>query len=423
MQPRSLAASQPRSLAASQPRSLAAGASLASLLLIGEPPAVRGQGCNLDGCPAPARPGCTPSTHCPGGGDDAIAIVHASVNPCRGGGYPGGSFDLTGTQYEGLCISGDALCGTGCLPSTPFPLFPTTLRLWQFNDTATSGYLVGNHGCQDQFCTQSIVNGGLDLLTDPTCLLPVGFWLLWQANWFGPEMDGSPSNLRTVAEMSDLDLNGEGTKFHLSWYLTASVDVTAGYDFDRVKGADRNGGCGPADPNATTVPSLTVVGRTLPCINSSTPTLGSTNQADSNFFDVSVSFTEPTPAFFTEAGIADPMNRLIEGYEVLAATLTEPTTSAHDPFSPSTWTPVGDPAAPSQALGTLRYGTRQATVALPKAGGASFWLATRVIYSDCGLNGSESAHPGCTPNGMWGSSSSPRLGSKVSSHCGPVKGP
>lgn len=127
----------------------------------------------------------------------------------------------------------------------------------------------------------------------------------------------------------------------------------------------------------------------------------------------------PEPEYYSEIGRWDPGRRLIEGYEIVfqqGAPGAEPTSS--NPCDG--WEPVRDPANPGVELGTVPYGTCSVTVAVPIGDGCAAtppewtWLATRLVYNDCSVNGSRLADPDCPV------APTTRLGSMVSRHCGPV---
>ena len=114
----------------------------------------------------------------------------------------------------------------------------------------------------------------------------------------------------------------------------------------------------------------------------------------------------------------DPEAPLIEGYQLAFTHDVEPTSSQWDQ---TLWTPVFDPNNPGQPLDPVRFGTREVDVSLPDRTG-DFWLAARVLYADCTLNGSFAVRPDCAVTPPQ-SAADPVAGTHLSKHCGPVRRP
>lgn len=386
------------------------------LALLSSPPA-RGTGCNLLSPPCPNGP--SQSDDCAGGCGNSVTLSHASGNVC--GANPsataGGSFNLTGTQYENTCRETQGGPNPVCTPSMrgPCTVLKPRLRFWEYDD-----YGRANFGCRFWVERCWLANWKLDL-NAPN---PDGRWRMQSVDWFsganphgvdGCYVGGTP---RTVAEVSDVFPPVEGSIDHSSWYLVAAVEYDGRFLFDRIKGGDvpAAAGCAPPDVSAHPVSAVRIAGRDpAACIGNTTPTEITTT---GGFLDVTVEIADPTPPYYTEAGRHDPAARLLDGYRIFYKVGAEPTTSDRQAGG---WLPALDPAT-SQVLGTLAYGTRQRSVRVPVSGGQFIWFAARLVYADCSLNGSKVADPSCSPTSPFYNANDPVLGTQLGQHCGPVQG-
>lgn len=291
------------------------------------------------------------------------------------------------------------------------------IRYGHYNNWKT-----GNSGCIDLAATATLVNSVNDVAWGTA-----GYWFMYQGNWangLGSGADGFPAaaagELRTVLEASFVDTPAEGTINHRSWYMVASTNVTNDYDFDTVKGGT---GCTPATIGPVAVPPLTINGAVGGCIGNGTPTGGNDNAVNpTGFFDIGVTFTNPSPNYYDEVGINTPGKPLIAGYQVVyrggtgVTGASEPTSSMFAAGSPATqlWSVAMDATDPTKPAFFAR-GTATGNVALPKTGACApsascwYWLATRIIYTDASIN----VLPVTAGSNLW-------LASEVSSHCGPV---
>jgi len=345
---------------------------------------------------------CGSTMPCAGGCLSSTPIAHPTASPCVAG---HGSFDLIGTQFENTCSLGMGGC----------PVMTPPMRFWQFDH-----YDPANNGCQAQNDTvnnlEYLVNASLDDLTPG---LANGHWYMWQPNWSGPMVDKcytgapGPPTPRTVVELSAVDARPgfEGTTAHAAWYILASVPLTAnGFDFDTITGGT---GCTPQELQKQPVPTVSVMGRSLPCTNNTTPTTSQTADALTGYFDTAVTISNPNPNWWTEAGL-NGAPALISGFQIMYKMGTDPTTSAS-----SAWLPVYDPTdatAPKNALGVVPVGTAgPITIALPvTTSTTNYWLALRIVYADASENPTAPFDP--TAAGLQG----PQITSPVGTHCGPV---
>ena len=372
---------------------------------------LRAQSCNL------TDPPCS-GTDCAGGCAGSFPVSHGLTSPCNGG-----SFVLTGTRFANTCLLGDCIS-----PACPRALPP--IRFWRYDN-----YGAANSGCNDplgqvptscDFMSSWLTNPSLDFGVGP----PEHWVLLGGANWMDPTtpapdvVDGCVSNptdpvlLRTVVELRG-DEN-TSTPVHDSWYLAVAVreSVGAWFNFDWITGSGVDPDpalheCAPGAVRVRSVPQPVIAGLTpADCLD---PAVYGQSQPPMNgYFHVTVSL-EATPAYFTDAGMFSPEAPLIEGYQ-LAFARSEPTSSIWDA---TVWEPVFDPQDPGQRLQPVRFGTREAEVALPDEPGVDFWLAARILYNDCTVNGSFLARPDCAVPPPQ-AAADPVVASHLSQHCGPV---
>jgi hypothetical protein len=232
-----------------------------------------------------------------------------------------------------------------------------------------------------------------------------GVWLLDQANFRGPQVDGCIDRTRpAVVELSWVDPAGEGTVDHGSFYLLAAAELDTAfgaYNFDNVVGGN---GCNAATIRPAPVPSPGLTRRIAACTGLpgvvTTYDWFDSNANDFNYFDVEVA-VDPFPPEHRTAAVAGP---LIAGYQVLYQEGGEPTSSGAGGWRPARdlTRPATDPA-PMVPVGTVT-----ARVALPKGvtWTTRYWVALRLVYRDARLN----QGPG-----------EPRLVSPVGGHCGPLE--
>jgi hypothetical protein len=340
-----------------------------AVLLVGGA-AVAGNLCNL--------PPTNCATACAGGCASTAPVAHPNVDPCASG----GGIDFTGTAYANTCQS-----GAGCTVSVP------PLRFWQHDN-----YNSANSGCQDRVASQWMSNAELDYgITGAT-----GVWILDQANFQGPSIDGCIDRAQpAVVEFSWLDGPTDGTVNHTSWFLVMASEFDSAfgaYNFDNITGG---GGCNAATTQPMPVPAATITTRTAACTGASATRTqfgtSSENAVDNTFFDVGITISNPNPPQYRTAAVTAP---LIRGYQVLYREGTEPTSS-----DPAGWTVAKDPAAPATANHPIiATGTATATVSLPKGAIANnYYIALRIVYQDASLN----------------ATADPRVVSLLSSHCGP----
>jgi hypothetical protein len=340
-------------------------------------PLVAGNLCNL-----PPQ-SCNPAS-CAGGCSATAPLAHPNVDPC----VSGGGIDFSATAYASTCQS-----GAGCPVDVP------PLRFWQHGD-----YRAANSGCQDAEASQWLSNAELDygIAGAP------GVWLLDQANFQGPQVDGCIDRAQAaVVELTWLDAPTEGTVDHGAWYLVAAAEFDpafGAYNFDRIVGC---GGCNAATIEPRLVPSPTLAARTEPCTGApaTVTRYQVVNAADRAYFDVVVVPGEPAPPEYRTAALAG--TPLIAGYQVLYREGSEPTSS-----DPAGWLPARDPAAPAtDAAPLIPVGAASATVAIPLGQPTMrYYVALRIVYVDTGLN----------PTTSWPlSGDGPRVTSLVSGHCGP----
>lgn len=358
-------------------------------------------GCNL-GCPTWKNGTCVAacSTAC-----GIISVWDSGVSTCAGA----GSFDLSQTEFLNTCSNIVGSCTNIKVP--PF-------RFW-----AEGEYLkAGNSGCPDLVATQSLGNGDLDF--GQPAVPAHGHWSIYQANWGNPAANGdgcvsTSASQRTVGEMSFPDGPAEGTAGHKGWYGIASVPASpadGSYDFNAITGAATCGASAGNDIPVINIPALTI---TTPvrapgsCTGNLTPTQDNVaNANDATYFDVGITLANGSPDYYTEGGKNDAAHKLIAGTQILYTTgAAEPTSSD---ACTGNWTPAFDPIspAPKKAAAIVPWGTTTATISLPKAGGALYWLATRLVYTDA-ANPAAPWDPSVGTNG-------PRIFSAVSTHCGPV---
>lgn len=372
--------------------------------------------CNLSSPSVLPQGGCsgTPACSSPAGPD--VAVIHATTSPCVTAAPSSGGVDMRGTAWENTCC--DFFGKGGCTVDLP------PFRYWQFNR-----YKSANIGCVDTKSVSSFCNGKVDFGQGGAN----GYWFAFQASWgsnSGTEgqFDSAapaPAQDRTVLELrykTPCDATKVGcpetaSASHTSWYAIASVNNSAaGYDFDRVNGA--NGDCG-GTPRANMlkpieVPGVSVTGLTCPGDPAAPVTKGTQNTTSAGFIDLDVSLVNGSPDYFTEAAVKnDAATRLIAGSQLLYVETTKGTAPMSSDYTVGGWKPVLDPANTANAANFIAWGATATTkVSVPKPGAGNVtWLANRLVYSDAGLS----------PGGSFPSTQNgPLVTSHVSAHCGAI---
>lgn len=304
--------------------------------------------CAYDSYPTPCQ-SVVGDDLCPGGCSASLAISHQGA-----GGPNGGAWDFAGTEF--------GACGhtTPCSP-VAFPI----LRFWEFDH-----YMTANSGCQNNAIDPSNSNTWwvVNLMSDFSVGTDPGYWVGYQANWNGVEIDGCRAGNVLVTEFSFPDSPTETSANHKGYFMIMS---TSSLNLDTV-----SGGMGT---NGNVIPVIEI-----PKPDSPVPA-GSENTTDTSYTDYNITMPAAGDMWYTENGANDVGRPLIDGVGLMYINDTTPPTSS----SPSAYTGWGSlPSAPDDTTPlVLPFGATTAVTFKTPAAGEATYVAAVIHYADASVTG------------------------------------